>query len=197
MERLSVLALFVFADLFSVRLFSLSLSTQIDETAILAMISSQTLVGVLPVPHPIVVRKYIPNHFTNLWFSTFLTGIIFLRQQALSNLSYGISARAPLWNGQAVKMFVISNAGTHEAAEQERKQREADVQRQTHSQPAANTQQTQQQTQQPAPGQSLAQSQQQPPQQQPQQQQPQLAPQPAASSSSAVPPQQQVQQTVV
>jgi hypothetical protein len=38
----------------------------IDESAILAMIGQTTLVGVLPVPHPIVVRRYIPNAFTNL-----------------------------------------------------------------------------------------------------------------------------------
>ena len=106
------------------------------------MIGQTTLVGVLPVPHPIVVRRYIPNAFTNLWcvlfffsrnqtakpwrrahltqpnassprsaslcclcvfplacrFSTFLNGIVFLRQQAHANLYYGISSHAPLWN---------------------------------------------------------------------------------------------------
>ena len=32
----------------------------VDESALLTLISQTTLVGVLPVPHPIVVRKYIP-----------------------------------------------------------------------------------------------------------------------------------------
>lgn len=37
------------------------------------------MVGLLPVPHPIVVRKYNPNEFTNLWFTTFTWGVIFLQ----------------------------------------------------------------------------------------------------------------------
>lgn len=82
--------------------------SQIDEAKIIGMIASTTLVGVLPVPHPIIVRKYVPNGFTNLWFSTFQFGIIFLRQQALSNLTYGICSNAPLWNPAAIKMFVIA-----------------------------------------------------------------------------------------
>jgi hypothetical protein len=38
-----------------------------------------TLVGLLPVPHPILIRKYIANTATNNWFRTYMWGVIYLR----------------------------------------------------------------------------------------------------------------------
>jgi hypothetical protein len=43
----------------------------ISESQVLEFIQNTTLVGLLPVPHPIVVRKYHPNKYTSIWFSTF------------------------------------------------------------------------------------------------------------------------------
>ena len=34
-----------------------------------------SMVGLLPVPHAIVVRKYQPNTFTSLWFTAFYGGL--------------------------------------------------------------------------------------------------------------------------
>jgi hypothetical protein len=31
-----------------------------------------TLVGLLPVPHPIVIRKYQPNRYTSLWYKLYI-----------------------------------------------------------------------------------------------------------------------------
>jgi hypothetical protein len=53
----------------------------VDERAIMSFLKSTTMVGLLPVPHPIVIRKYQPNHFTGLWFTAYLWGVIFLRNQ--------------------------------------------------------------------------------------------------------------------
>ena len=53
----------------------------LDETAILDFIKNTTMVGLLPVPHAIVIRKYTPNTFTSLWFTAFLWGVIFLQNQ--------------------------------------------------------------------------------------------------------------------
>ena len=39
--------------------------------------SNNTLVGILPLPHAIVMRKYEPNAKTNTWFTTLLFGAIF------------------------------------------------------------------------------------------------------------------------
>lgn len=74
-----------------------SKSGAIDEQHILDMLNEITMVGLLPVPHPIVIRKYQPNQYTALWFTAFLWGVIFLRNQEL-----------PLFDGQCVELFQVS-----------------------------------------------------------------------------------------
>lgn len=43
-----------------------------DESQILEYLRNTTLVGLLPVPHPILIRRYQSNAATNLWFTTFM-----------------------------------------------------------------------------------------------------------------------------
>lgn len=52
-----------------------------DEDAVMQFIKKTTMVGALPVPHAIITRRYQPNHYTALWFTTFLWGVVFLRNQ--------------------------------------------------------------------------------------------------------------------
>jgi hypothetical protein len=68
----------------------------VDELAILEFIKNTTMVGLLPVPHPIVIRKYQPNHYTGLWFTAFMWGVIFLQNQLL-----------PLYDGASIKLFTV------------------------------------------------------------------------------------------
>ena len=56
-------------------------------------------VGVLPVPHAIVVRKYQANKYTGLWFKTYLWGVIYMRNQEM-----------PLWDGSNIKIFTVHEA---------------------------------------------------------------------------------------
>ncbi|CAG0889599.1 unnamed protein product [Darwinula stevensoni] len=51
-----------------------------DESEILRFLQHGTLVGLLPVPHPILIRKYQANSGTTNWFRTYIWGIIYLRQ---------------------------------------------------------------------------------------------------------------------
>ena len=53
----------------------------IDDANIMSFLANTTMVGLLPVPHPIVIRKYTPNRFTGLWFTAFLWGVVFLNNQ--------------------------------------------------------------------------------------------------------------------
>jgi hypothetical protein len=69
----------------------------VDEREILAHISSTTMVGLLPVPHPLIIRKYQPNVFTNTWLTSYLWGVIFLRNQ-----------RLPIFDGESVKLFRVN-----------------------------------------------------------------------------------------
>ncbi|RTG87186.1 uncharacterized protein DC041_0002480 [Schistosoma bovis] len=50
-----------------------------DETEIVRFLQNGTLVGLLPVPHPILIRKYQSNTGTTIWFRNYLWGIIYLR----------------------------------------------------------------------------------------------------------------------
>jgi len=71
----------------------------VDEQEILDALNEMTMVGLLPVPHPIVIRKYQPNQYTALWFTAFMWGVIFLRNQSL-----------PLFDGQCIELFQVSLA---------------------------------------------------------------------------------------
>ena len=50
-----------------------------DENDVLKFIQQGTLVGLLPVPHPILIRRYQTNIATNRWLQTYTWGVIYLR----------------------------------------------------------------------------------------------------------------------
>lgn len=68
----------------------------VDEKFVIDFLRSTTMVGLLPVPHPIVIRKYQPNKFTCLWFTAFQWGVIFMHNQSV-----------PLFDGKNVKLFIV------------------------------------------------------------------------------------------
>jgi len=67
-----------------------------DEAKILEYLQNSTVVGLLPVPHPILVRQYQQNSATNAWFTGYLWGSIFL-----------LNKNPPLYIGTALKLFKI------------------------------------------------------------------------------------------
>lgn len=67
-----------------------------DESEILKFLQHGTLVGLLPVPHPILIRKYQANSGTTMWFRTYLWGVIYLR-----------NVDPPIWYDTDVKLFEI------------------------------------------------------------------------------------------
>ncbi|CAB3400506.1 unnamed protein product [Caenorhabditis bovis] len=67
-----------------------------DESEILTFLQHGTLVGLLPVPHPILIRKYQANAGTNHWFRTYMWGVIYLR-----------NTDPPIWYDTDVKLFEI------------------------------------------------------------------------------------------
>ncbi|XP_066560529.1 protein HID1b isoform X1 [Amia ocellicauda] len=67
-----------------------------DESEILKFLQHGTLVGLLPVPHPILIRKYQANAGTAMWFRTYMWGVIYLR-----------NVDPPIWYDTDVKLFEI------------------------------------------------------------------------------------------
>jgi len=69
----------------------------LSESDVMEFLKSTTLVGLLPVPHPIVIRRYQSNSYTAVWFSTYIWGNIFLRSQS-----------PPLFEGGAIALFKVN-----------------------------------------------------------------------------------------
>lgn len=67
-----------------------------DESEILKFLQHGTLVGLLPVPHPILIRKYQANSGTTTWFRTYMWGVIYLR-----------NVDPPIWYDTDVRLFEI------------------------------------------------------------------------------------------
>ncbi|KAM9716603.1 LOW QUALITY PROTEIN: protein HID1b [Menidia menidia] len=67
-----------------------------DESEILSFLQHGTLVGLLPVPHPILIRKYQPNAGTAAWFRTYMWGVIYLR-----------NVEPPIWYDTDIRLFEI------------------------------------------------------------------------------------------
>ena len=67
-----------------------------DESEILRFLQNGTLVGLLPVPHPILIRRYQANKGTDLWFRTYMWGVVYLR-----------NVDPPIWFDTSVKMFTV------------------------------------------------------------------------------------------
>lgn len=69
----------------------------VDETEILEVFKDITMVGLLPVPHAIVIRKYQPNQYTSIWFTAFMWGVVFLRCQ-----------EPPIFDLECIQLFQVS-----------------------------------------------------------------------------------------
>ncbi|XP_068610586.1 protein HID1b [Brachionichthys hirsutus] len=67
-----------------------------DESEILKFLQHGTLVGLLPVPHPLLIRKYQANAGTTVWFRTYMWGVIYLR-----------NVDPPIWYDTDIRLFEI------------------------------------------------------------------------------------------
>ncbi|KAH9402187.1 cell wall biogenesis protein [Tyrophagus putrescentiae] len=67
-----------------------------DENEILRFLQHGTLVGLLLVPHPILICKYKTNVGTTIWFRTYMWGVIYLR-----------NSDPPIWYDTNVRLFEI------------------------------------------------------------------------------------------
>merc|ERR1712187_773711 len=70
---------------------------QIEQAEVLKYLKNTTMVGILPVPHPIVIRSYQASTYTSMWFTSYMWGVIFTRSQ-----------RMPLYDWQKIRLVVIN-----------------------------------------------------------------------------------------
>lgn len=69
-----------------------------DQQEVLRFLKATTLVGILPVPHPIVIRTYQASPYTAMWFTSYMWGVIFTRSQ-----------RMPLYDWKKIRLVTINN----------------------------------------------------------------------------------------
>eukprot|EP00761_Pharyngomonas_kirbyi_P012125 gb/GECH01012152.1/.p1 GENE.gb/GECH01012152.1/~~gb/GECH01012152.1/.p1 ORF type:complete len:838 (+),score=169.44 gb/GECH01012152.1/:1-2514(+) len=69
----------------------------VTEDEILSFFQSTTMVGILPVPHPILIRKYHPNPNTDRWLTTYIWGLVYLQ-----------TLYPPLFDASAIKLFSVN-----------------------------------------------------------------------------------------
>ena len=69
----------------------------IDQLAVVGMIQKISIIGILPVPHAIVVRQYEVTEQTRIWFTSYLWGNVFTSLQFL-----------PVFDWTRVKIITLS-----------------------------------------------------------------------------------------
>lgn len=69
-----------------------------DEAEILDFLQNGTLVGLLPQPHPIMIRRYQTTPGPSVWFALFIWSDIYIK-----NLF------PPIWHGTQIKLFRVRN----------------------------------------------------------------------------------------
>eukprot|EP00038_Savillea_parva_P017428 m.20216 g.20216 ORF g.20216 m.20216 type:complete len:828 (+) comp3767_c0_seq1:52-2535(+) len=69
-----------------------------DEADILEFLQHGTMVGLLPVPHRILIRKHQSVPLSTVWYSSFVMGVLYLRYMD-----------PPIWHGTAVRLFRVKS----------------------------------------------------------------------------------------
>ncbi|TPX68378.1 hypothetical protein SpCBS45565_g03187 [Spizellomyces sp. 'palustris'] len=77
-----------------------------DDKTVLEYLQSGTLVGLLPVPHPIYTRRFHYSDAIRIWFTSYLWGRVFTTS---NGMGAGEAARMcpPIWTGTQIKLFVV------------------------------------------------------------------------------------------
>lgn len=67
-----------------------------DEAEILAFLQNGTLVGLLPVPHPILIRRHQSVPSCTVWFCSYVLGVMYMRWMD-----------PPIWHDTQVRLFRV------------------------------------------------------------------------------------------
>lgn len=84
-------------DYLSPKVEAMCKDSETGQDDVLTYLKTTTMVGVLPVPHPIVIRTYQASGYTAMWFTSYMWGVIFTRSQ-----------RLPLYDWKKIRLVVIN-----------------------------------------------------------------------------------------
>ncbi|TPX57219.1 hypothetical protein PhCBS80983_g03995 [Powellomyces hirtus] len=77
-----------------------------DDRKVLEYLESGTLVGVLPVPHPIFIRKFVASSGIRVWFCGWFWGCVYMKS---NGMGAGEAAKIcpPIWTGTHIRLFTV------------------------------------------------------------------------------------------
>eukprot|EP00158_Paraphelidium_tribonemae_P006494 Partr_v1_DN27846_c1_g2_i7_m22626 putative HID1 domain containing len=81
---------------------------QLTNLKVMSYLQKGTLVGLMPVPHPLFVRKFNFTEGIYVWFSSYMWGVCYLRHT---------NPLPAIWLGTAVKLFFVKTAAEAEPSE--------------------------------------------------------------------------------
>lgn len=79
-----------------------------SEAEILSYLKNGTLVGLLPVPHPILIRKYQTSESTEMWLHSYIWGVVYVRNYD-----------PPIWYDTSIKLFHVHKQSGPETVEED------------------------------------------------------------------------------
>jgi len=96
-KQLPIMTIIRFLKAIIPRVKTMITSTADDQTKILLFLENTTMVGILPLPHPIILRKFSPTNHALNWFHSYMWGVVFLKM---------ISAGSSILETE-VKLFIV------------------------------------------------------------------------------------------
>ncbi|KAI8915975.1 high-temperature-induced dauer-formation protein-domain-containing protein [Gorgonomyces haynaldii] len=77
-----------------------------DESKLLDFVSKETMVGVLPQPHPLQVCVFVYSNPMHVWFTSYFWGCVYL--QSIDTMSQEVMKICPsIWAGSKISLFQV------------------------------------------------------------------------------------------
>jgi hypothetical protein len=96
-KQLPIMTIIRFLKAIVPRVKTMITSSADDQSKILMFLENTTMVGILPLPHPIILRKFSPTNHALNWFHSYMWGVVFLKM---------ISAGTSILETE-VKLFIV------------------------------------------------------------------------------------------
>ncbi|KAI8833717.1 high-temperature-induced dauer-formation protein-domain-containing protein [Chytridium lagenaria] len=81
-----------------------------DDKRVIEYLQSGTLVGLLPLPHPLVVRRFTYTDPVRIWFTSYMWGHVFVKNTNVTGSADVVKIAPPIWAGTKLALFNVRNS---------------------------------------------------------------------------------------
>ncbi|KAJ3216571.1 hypothetical protein HDU67_009265 [Dinochytrium kinnereticum] len=78
-----------------------------DDRRVIEYLQSGTLVGLLPLPHPLFIRRFTYSEPVRVWFTSYMWGHIFVKNTNTTGSADVIKLSPPIWTGTKLGLFNV------------------------------------------------------------------------------------------